>query len=915
MAADNTAIDSLLKEFELRDAAEAAAAAADEAAPAPAGHSDKPAERSPVREGRSAMQRCMGGSSIAFSTYEPQRGGYTDANGEGLDADGVSRPDPAATRRALPKALEPMHLGARGGGVDPWGCQTRSTLPGLGGASGQPSANPSPSQSPAKAALEAIHPRSDVAVRCLAVKAGIVPMQRWGHCSAVVGGSLYIFGGMRSTKGDDYEAANDFHEFNVDTHAWCPCFAALGQAPSARHSACMAVHGDSVYVYGGVAANNGLCNDVHEYNTDTQEWVAHEAAAEKPHPPSRGEASMVMHGRRLVVFGGRVTKEVKGRPKLCYSNDVWTFDTRHNKWKHVKQEKDAPEPGKRAGHAACVMNGKMYICGGADTSEQYSDLWRFDLATHVWEEVPSGHGAQRHGHTLAAVGDTLFAYGGVKERDGALLQWIKPELPVPPGATAVWSTANVSGATAGAYMVSGGGGLRQGQLVLFGGKVRNGVESSSAVLSMLLASDVIVEEAPIGAAMGKLLRKAQLRPQEWGADLKITVNGRAKYAHAAYLQARCSALHAALLSCCDDSRRSAVTPEGGRSASAAVRECVLDGNKRRKGLPSIKTSETLHAILQFYYAGRLSSADYEDADALKAVANELKLADLADFLATLDPPSKMAGLVGGARGLRKLGGNDNSDGHSPPAVAGGSGLASRAAKAEAAAEPVYRAMLSDLFTSAATRGVPDALVSSDLPSSPHIPCHTAVLTAHSPVLRRALTAPHPHKATKAQPFTLAWQLDEASNVPVAHIVLNDLPSSAIEHALEYMYTGKCDATLTSAAGLMATANVLKLPVLRTLCERAIWRQMEDQDLDALCGLVGIADRYKGLQLKDKAISVLAASPAAVVKEVGSFAGLDAALQAEVLQACEESSMRVRAAMPGTAVQKPAHLYQARMNAQ
>lgn len=95
-------------------------------------------------------------------------------------------------------------------------------------------------------------------------------------------------------------------------------------------------------------------------------------------------------------------------------------------WQRVGNEKDnktnqdstigAPAP--RANSSGCIYNGKIYLFGGHGglnySRIAFNDLYAFDLETETWEKIlpnnnpPDGRG----GHSVFASNEKVYVYGG-----------------------------------------------------------------------------------------------------------------------------------------------------------------------------------------------------------------------------------------------------------------------------------------------------------------------------------------------------------------------------------------------------------------------------------------------------------------------------------------------------------------------
>ena len=128
-------------------------------------------------------------------------------------------------------------------------------------------------------------------------------------------------------------------------------------------------------------------------------------------PPPRGGHAGVMVGNLFIVFGGTL---YKGDNKFAYLNDTWALDVDTMKW-HLPKCAGRP-PGGRYGHAAVVVDYKVYIFGGkGEGGILYNDLWCLDVEKWSWAMIPSSTAAPpgtRCGHSMIAVGDKLAVFGG-----------------------------------------------------------------------------------------------------------------------------------------------------------------------------------------------------------------------------------------------------------------------------------------------------------------------------------------------------------------------------------------------------------------------------------------------------------------------------------------------------------------------
>jgi hypothetical protein len=138
----------------------------------------------------------------------------------------------------------------------------------------------------------------------------------------------------------------------------------------------------------------------------------------------RSYTSTASIGSKMYLYGGE-------DPNALYHNDVWVFDTSAHTWTLLKADNNAGVgvagtnyPATRLGQALAAVGTKLYLVGGYDGSFTYfNDVWSFDTVSNSWALVKGmnngGTGSvniaypiARYGHSLQAVGTTLYLFGG-----------------------------------------------------------------------------------------------------------------------------------------------------------------------------------------------------------------------------------------------------------------------------------------------------------------------------------------------------------------------------------------------------------------------------------------------------------------------------------------------------------------------
>ena len=132
-------------------------------------------------------------------------------------------------------------------------------------------------------------------------------------------------------------------------------------------------------------------------------------------PSSRVYASFQpLNDKEIIMFGGEYYDGDKD--KMYVYADIYILNTEKLTWKRVISP-GGPLP--RTAHQAVVTKAYMYIFGGEFTSlnqekfRHYGDLWRLDLKTWKWEQLPSkGAPPPRSGHRMTLFKAKLLLFGG-----------------------------------------------------------------------------------------------------------------------------------------------------------------------------------------------------------------------------------------------------------------------------------------------------------------------------------------------------------------------------------------------------------------------------------------------------------------------------------------------------------------------
>jgi N-acetylneuraminic acid mutarotase len=235
---------------------------------------------------------------------------------------------------------------------------------------------------------------------------GAPPAKREGHTSVAVEDYIITFGGCYLDK----RCFNDLHVFNTHTEDWVQP-KVDGMAPIEREGHTATMVGQLMYVYGG-SSQVGYLDDVYALNVNPgvpgsgeelpMAWGHIDVSGEQP--AGREGHSAVQYGNRIIYFGGYTEKG--------FSNEVLVLDTALNSWQIPSV--GGVKPSGREGHTALLYKDRMYVFGGFTNGGCLNDLYILDLKTMTWEVgVTSGKApSMREDHTAILRGHEMLTVGG-----------------------------------------------------------------------------------------------------------------------------------------------------------------------------------------------------------------------------------------------------------------------------------------------------------------------------------------------------------------------------------------------------------------------------------------------------------------------------------------------------------------------
>jgi hypothetical protein len=234
----------------------------------------------------------------------------------------------------------------------------------------------------------------------------------------------------------------------------------------------VAVIDDVFFVFGGfVGYHDSVCNELWSVDTKTIRLYANgqqllPGSFTGSSPEARQEHAMTAVGKTLFVFGG-CREHPRAPPANSMLSDLWTLDTGKDilSWEQLQC---SIAPTARAGHGMVAVGSELLMFGGR--AQTFPTIILADRQVHsvntssscpawITREVLGTPPASRFGHGMAALGGTIFVFGG---HDGRLLlndlhalqadafkpswRWSTLSAPNPPSQRMQFGFAGVGGA-------------------------------------------------------------------------------------------------------------------------------------------------------------------------------------------------------------------------------------------------------------------------------------------------------------------------------------------------------------------------------------------------------------------------------------------------------------------------------------
>nr|XP_022919106.1 F-box only protein 42-like isoform X2 [Onthophagus taurus] len=205
-------------------------------------------------------------------------------------------------------------------------------------------------------------------------------------------------------------------DFNISWNTITP--APMAPTITKRYSHAAAVHGNSMYVFGGCTCSMTTFNDLWRLDLSKRKWVRPLTMGTYPSPKACG--TMACYKDLLILFGGWTYPPSYPLHQTWHLfNELHTYDIAGNCWTCINTDITPPPT---AGHSASIHHNFMVVFGGlqraktAVHSTKTNDVWKLDLDNWMWEkkDVLGNMGpVERYGHSQTALDDeNIFILGG-----------------------------------------------------------------------------------------------------------------------------------------------------------------------------------------------------------------------------------------------------------------------------------------------------------------------------------------------------------------------------------------------------------------------------------------------------------------------------------------------------------------------
>lgn len=368
---------------------------------------------------------------------------------------------------------------------------------------------------------------------------GTPPSPRSLHASAILNGTMYVFGGY-----DGFARVNTFHAYSFAENRWSPVLASANSSPppSPRDRHVAFAHGNSFYVHAGFDGTSRV-SDFWRFDFSSMTWVEVTVLGGR-HPSPRHSHSAVVYQNSFYCFGGY---------DGSYKSDLHEFDLSLSQWSLVPTSGRRPRARYRA--TTVVHKNHMILYGGHDGTRHLSDTHIFDFNTNTWSALVTAGTppSPRDSHIAVTHSNSMYVFGG--SSGSAMNDLHELQLPSSTSATAKWRYVKTSGKDQPSHRFCHVAVVHNEAMFVFGGY--DGAER----LCDFIRFDFMVYDLSFDVPPSTLVPELRaLVDDETLSDITFIVEGVPVYAHKLMLM-RCSYFRALFLGDMKESKMSQVRIE------------------------------------------------------------------------------------------------------------------------------------------------------------------------------------------------------------------------------------------------------------------------------------------------------------------------------------------------------------------
>ncbi|GJN73440.1 hypothetical protein Purlil1_6436 [Purpureocillium lilacinum] len=178
-----------------------------------------------------------------------------------------------------------------------------------------------------------------------------------------------------------------------------------------RSSQALSVVGPRAWIFGGeLQPRQPVDNQLDVVDLGDATASVTTLPAPDPAPAPRvGAASTSVQGD-IYVFSGRGGIDMNA---LDESGALWSWSPSTAAWSLISPQDGSSRPEPRSYHAIASDDDKtIYLHAGCPAAGRLADLWKFDVVSRSWTELPSAPGPARGGASIAFAYGKLYRMGG-----------------------------------------------------------------------------------------------------------------------------------------------------------------------------------------------------------------------------------------------------------------------------------------------------------------------------------------------------------------------------------------------------------------------------------------------------------------------------------------------------------------------